>query len=214
MKRLLMAVTIPRLTTGLAAATAATVLLATASPASGSGTCSARGSTTVATNSSARIYLAREDSFGIRFLMGCLRSTSRTSNLGLGDDFFRGRDGLVRLAGPVVATAANDGGSFSTVVVTDLARRRRLHSVDIENLPNHDQPIVTDLVVRRTGAAAWIITNVNGYAAPAGSEVDVFRAHGERTLEADNGIVPHSLRLSGTTLRWRNASRTRTSTLN
>ncbi len=145
------------------------------------------------------------DSAGAREYFGC--AFPYNHRYSLGSDVQQ-----VRLAGYRVAVATG-GGSFVTISVFYLRNGHARDSSDIENVPNHDQPTTTDLVLKSDGAVAWIVTNVDGNLTPPGAVVGRLDSRGEATLATGNDIRAHSLRLQGSTLSWDQAGTTQTSTL-
>jgi hypothetical protein len=166
--------------------------------------CGAARSHTVLGNRDARVYWIVNSS-GVREHFGCAYRSNRRYSLGIDAQ-------LIRLVGKRVAVAAA-GGSFVTFSVFDLRNGHRRDSGDHENLPNHEQPVATDLVLKRNGSIAWILTVVNGDLTPPGSEVGRMDSRGETTLAAANDIESRSLRLRGSTLSWRQAGTTRAANL-
>jgi hypothetical protein len=155
-------------------------------------------------NRDARVYWIN-NSAGVHEYFGCAYRYNRRYSISIDPQ-------RIRLVGGLVAVATA-GGSFVTFSVFDLRNGHQRDSSDIENTPNHDQPIDTDLILKRNGSIAWILTDVNGDLTPPGSEVGRMDSRGETTLAAANDIEPHSLRLQGSALSWRQAGITRTADL-
>jgi len=145
------------------------------------------------------------DNAGVREYVGCAFRYDHRYSLGFDVQ-------QARLVGYRVAVATA-GGSFVTISVFSLRNGHRRDSGDIENLPNHDQPTTTDLVLKSDGAVAWIVTNVDDNLTPPGAVVGRLDSRGEATLATGNEIRARSLRLQGSILSWDKAGTRQASTL-
>ncbi|MEA2445299.1 MAG: hypothetical protein QOJ12_2591 [Thermoleophilales bacterium] len=192
-------------------------VLAFAPAADAKSTCSATGSKTVASNSSARVYTVKSGraDYG-DVLLGCLRSNGKRFRLAENYD-----DGLyvtssfskVRLNGRFVGWQVDNSDvsckadcppgyqtATSALALVDLSSRRR-RTIDAAAVGNA-------LVVSRTGGLAWVGQGQGAlvvYTAPAGSR--------EYTPADSGDIDPSSLSLRGSVLSWRNAGVAKTATL-
>jgi hypothetical protein len=176
--------------------------------------CSRKGSATVASSKTARVYRVK-NSDGGNDLIGCLRSSNKRQLLAHGyDDQYvtSGVSDHVRLAGRFVAwqfTAVDvscKGGcppgydpTFISLYIRDL-RARKTTNVDGEVAPKGR------LVLTTGGAIAWSQNTQTDV------EIDAFDAAGRRQLD-HGSIPPGSLRLSGDTASWTNDAQPRTATL-
>jgi hypothetical protein len=129
--------------------------------------------------------------------------------------FFR-RVSTFRLAGHDVAFVVNRDGpgrSPATVKVVDLRARRTVsaHAATGHRARPDRSDEVTSLVLRRDGAAGWIVVTRTTAPRPAAREVRATRAHGHSLrLDAGRGIALRSLRLHGHRLSWRHDGQRRT----
>jgi hypothetical protein len=71
-----------------------------------------------------------------------------------------------------------------------------------------------DIVVRRSGSVAWIAQNFGLDKLAAGYEVHVLDKRGSRVLAASPAINPSSLALTGSTIRWTQAGKRFSASLN
>ena len=182
----------------LCAALASLPLLAPA-PA-GAADCSYAGSRTVLSTPFARVYYTA----GGR-PYSCYRITGRRVALDLhADRFYAPRDarlGLLRISGRILGYTWIDPGLPAVYVRSvdmRLARYRRRAVVEPAVSAEPSAVRVTDLVVRRTGAIAWV--------QQLEDETSVWRmdGRGRRRLDAGAGIDPRSLRtVAGGRLTWR-----------
>lgn len=124
----------------------------------------------------------------------------------------------VALADNIVAYGAERCGvdaGFTTVVVRRLSDGKRLAGYDAVGGPGlvESYESIGSIVVKRNGSVAWIGSehSIIGH----GSRIEV--AAGQRgkrsTLDSGPGIVASSLRLSLSTLTWRDGATTRTASL-
>lgn len=171
--------------------------------------CAFAGSRTVLFNSVARIYYTRAWR-----PYSCYRITGRRVPLDMYVDRFYApgdpRLGNLRMAGRVLAYTWTDPGEPAVYVHSVDMRLARFHRRAKVEPPSSAEPSaveVSDLVVRRSGAIAWI-QRLEG-------ELSVWRldARGRRRLDAHPEIAPASLRRAGTRLLWTRAGATRRSTL-
>jgi hypothetical protein len=178
-----------------------------ARPAPPCGPASAR---TLASDRVARVYRSRDTVFG------CAAGHARRYVIGRRGGGFTNRQaavGLIRLAGTVVAWSATQSGvdTASTTVwvrrLTDghvLVQRPATTRIGVEGFAS-----VGSLVVRRSGAVAWI-----GVADSIGPprrvrQVERVDRRGFAVLESSLGIASGSLRLRGSVLSWRSGGRVR-----
>jgi hypothetical protein len=169
--------------------------------------CRAAHSRTIAQDAVARVY-----KYG-GGLYGCSARTGIRTRLGSTP-----YTAQVRLVGSLAAYAVYihgiDFGS-ATVVITRLTDGKRLGSASaIDRAFVESFQSVTSLIVRRSGAVAWIASV--GSIVNSEMSVEVHRLdRGGRSVLLDRGakIDPKSLRLRGSTLTWTNAGVTRSSTL-
>jgi hypothetical protein len=196
-------------------AIAAAALLATAGPAEAkSKPCSRKGSTTVVSTKSVRVYKVKNGDGGAN-LVGCLRSDNKRQQLAHGYDdglVTSGKFGHVTVAGHFVAWEFT---AYDISCKADCPPGYNPYSIDLS---------IRDLRTRKT-------THVNGDVAPKGKlvltkggsiawtqdtqtdvEVDAFDAAGRRQL--DHGqIPPGSLTLKGKIASWTNAGTPHSATL-
>jgi hypothetical protein len=127
--------------------------------------------------------------------------------------------GLVRFAGPYVAFVQSAESVESDIGVVNL---RTGHAHYYEELAPPIEamicPEVDSLVLKSDGAVAWIATNflseICGPEHPSATiEVRVHDRYGLHVLDSGPGIVPTSLRLSGSRLEWVDAGQVRSVTL-
>jgi hypothetical protein len=178
-----------------------------------------------AANERAQVYATREQIFEARthaplreevVYRGCVYGSTRTVSLGhntadCSAEYCSGTEHLT-LDGSIVAyeessSAAGPPGlerSTWLVVVRDLRTGRLLHKVPTgtasparPGVVGHGQ--VTEIVVEKDGAVAWIVDTVQ----PAATyQVHALDASGERVLAVGSDIEPLSLALVGKTLYW------------
>jgi hypothetical protein len=124
---------------------------------------------------------------------------------------------LVRFAGPYVAYVPKVEATTRDVGVLNMNTGRRHSYQIVRPIANEICPEAGSLVLKADGAVAWIATNFVGAGCtrPPGPAIEV-RAHdrrGLRVLDSGTGVVPTSLHLSGSALRWVDGGHTRTATL-
>lgn len=125
--------------------------------------------------------------------------------------------------GPVVVGGKNAGYGLTRfgvdtvsaqVVVRDLADGKLLHVASaasrilVESFQSIDS-----LVLKSDGAVAWISEIGSVISRTRYLEVHRLDALGSALLDSGPGIVGRSLRLNGSTVTWRDGSRTRSATL-
>ena len=177
--------------------------------AAGGPVCGPASGHTVASDASARVY----ESGGHVF--GCAKGHA---SYRLGNARFCNNTNLispVRVAGTLAAygdeTCGVDTGS-TTVIVRVLTNDRKIAEQSAITGPGlvESYTTVTSLVLKSTGAVAWIASerSVVGH----GSKIEVESRVGKRFTLLDSGstIAPASLRLRGSTLSWRDGSSVRT----
>jgi len=179
--------------------------LALAGGAGAAASCAPAGSQVLARSASAELYGAGGKVYG------CLGS--RVTVLGAGPSLRNptrvAREVLAgRFAGVDVAQMGVDTFA-SSVKIVDLASGATLASAPATApLARPESFIqVAAMAITRGGTLAWI-----GSASAIGMptaiyEVRTLRARADRLLARGSGIDPHSLALSGTTLRWRAGGR-------
>jgi hypothetical protein len=154
-----------------------------------------------------------------KLVYGCDRRTRRTTKLGNRTACIGAvRVDHVALADNIVAYGAERCGvdaGFTVVVVRRLSDGKRLAGYGAVGGPGlvESYQSIGSIVVKRNGSVAWIGSerSIIGH----GSRVEV--AAGQRgkrsTLDSGPGIVGSSLRLSLSTLTWRNGTTVRSAPL-
>jgi hypothetical protein len=176
--------------------------------------CGPASARTIAADAVARVYDAQGAA------VTCARGSTHHLRLGMdsGTCIRANRVTMVRLAGRVVGYASMSCGvdTGSTVVlVRRLAAGRRLvnrAATTQQGVEGH--ATVGSLVVRASGAVAWIATE-QAFGPPKFLR-QVARVDGERrfaVLDSGAGVQPASLRLAGATLTWRDSAGTRQAAL-
>jgi hypothetical protein len=174
--------------------------------------CGPAGARTLAASQQARVYV----SGGIVY--GCASNARKRIRLGeetscIGTPLID----PVRVTGGLAAygseTCGIDTGS-TVVVVRRLTDGRQLRSKPATSpVGPESYESVTSLVVARDGAVGWIATgqSVGNHHAV----VEVWRSDRRGTARLDSGsaVRSRSLRLTGSTLRWRHGTGTRTAPL-
>lgn len=128
------------------------------------------------------------------------------------------RVGKVALAG---VDAAYSETSFGVDTASTTVTVRRLDSGGtVRSLAAMTQPLgpesfqsIDSLVVKADGSVAWIAVAASIVRHSKQIEVDRADRRGEARLDTGRWVAAASLRLSGSTLSWRNGSATRTATL-
>jgi len=186
--------------------------------------CSPAGSHVVLANAQAQVYIA-PDGTTVR---GCVRGRRRSYTLG---EFYEeacspsgcGGVTLETLAGTMVAYEElfSGGRQLSyTVFVLDLRTGRLLHQVPTgvlaKPLPLHvGSGPAANIVVKSDGAVAWIAENEELSA----KEVTYYELHaldktGSRVLASGPNIDTSSLKLTGSTLHWKQGGKRASAVLN
>lgn len=168
---------------------------------------------TVAASARARVYSAEGNVYG------CAVGSHHSYLLGASMHTIReGRAGPIAVAGRYAAYALTSFGVdtvSSLVIVRNLETGHKLRELAATTkvLPESFQT-VDGIVVKSDGAVAWIsgVTSVFAHGS-AGLEVQRADSRGPAVLASSSSIDPDSLHLSGSTLTWRDGSRTRTATL-
>jgi hypothetical protein len=175
-----------------------------------------------------RIEVRTSFGHGRTLVYGCHRRSNRRTRLAdetLAEGFDETAQGFVS-AGNAVAFALyeqSEEGAIARVFSFDLARRRRVHSVPAgDPARGRALEVGVDVVVKRNGSTAWIFERVD-LANPDDDPVTGQRvtrrsvrkvdAGGQALLSFAGDIVARSLRLSGSTLTWREGAETRTAQL-
>ncbi len=170
------------------------------------------GTTTIAHSRYARLF---EDAHTDAYY-ACLYSDGHARELSDNEHY---EYALVRFAGPYVAFVQSIESAESDVGVENL---RTGHARYYEQLAAPIEasvcPEVGSLVLSTDGAVAWIATNflgeVCGPEHPRPTiEVRLADRYGLHVLDSGQGIVSTSLRLSGSTIEWVDAGRSRSVTL-
>jgi hypothetical protein len=124
---------------------------------------------------------------------------------------------LVRFAAPYVAYVPTIEAVPDDVKVMDMRTGHVRTYPSVHPIENTICSRTESLALKRDGAVAWIATNFRASGCehpPTGTiEVRVHDKHGLRLLDSSLAIVPTSLQLSGSTLRWVDGGATRTATL-
>lgn len=188
--------------------------------------------TTIAHSAKARLFADARTGY----YYACLYSSGRPRRISTIEHW---EYELVRFAGPYIAFVSFAEGSNAGIGVVNLRTGRRLDIREDEEVapvepppqqcPSADPkcrvvcPAVDSLVLKPDGAVAWV--GVDFPAPPpsrgpsCGTEIEqtteVRRddSHGLAVVASGNGIAPASLRLSGSTLSWRDEGKEATSTL-
>jgi hypothetical protein len=167
----------------------------------------------VRTDPQAQVYVLRAAVYG------CDRRTRRSTKLGNTTACIAAaRVDRTALGGNIVAYGVDRCGvdaGYTTVIVRRLSDGKRLRSysaVSGPGLPESYQSIGS-IVVKRDASVAWIGSEHS--IIRQGSLIEVNRAqHGTRTtLGSGASIKPGSLKLTGSTLSWRDGDLTRSATL-
>ena len=171
----------------------------------------AAGTTTIAHSTRARIFEDERDGNDY----ACLYSDGHAHYLSSSEHYeYR----LVRFAGSFVAYVQNINAVDDHVGVMDLRTGRVGNYEEVRPINHAICPKVDSLVLKWDGVVAWIATNfaAEGFCEnPPGPaiEVRVHDRHRLRVVDSGTGIVPTSLHLSGSVLRWVDAGRVRSATL-
>jgi hypothetical protein len=107
----------------------------------------------------------------------------------------------------------NEDAAGLNVVVIDLKTgKQRVH---VENPDEFSTPTVPSIVLRSTGAAAWVYEQkpISSSEGTRRREVHAAGTGSIRTLDTGLGIDPASLALDGATVSWTNAGMRKTATL-
>jgi len=147
----------------------------------------------------------------MEFGVGCMLAV-----LGRGTEHYEYR--LVRFAGSYLAYVQNIEGVDDHVGAMNLRTGRVGNYEEVRPIENAVCPQVDSLVLNSNGAVAWIATNflADGFCETVpGATIEVRRRdrRGLHVVDQGTGIVPTSLRLSGSLLRWVDAEHVRSATL-
>jgi hypothetical protein len=168
------------------------------------------GTTTIAHSRNARIFEDHhnENDYACLYSNGHPRLLSPSEHYGYP---------IVRFAGPYVAyVPTTRSAREGNIWVMNLRTGHKHSYVEVQAIENGICGEAVSLVLKSDGAIAWIARNyLEGCPSspPATVEVRVHDRHGLRILESAPGIVPSSLRLSGSTVSWMNGASTHTATL-
>ena len=168
------------------------------------------GTTTIAHTAKARIFSDNRNGNDY----ACLYSNGHPRFLSTTEHF---EYPLVRFAAPYVAYVPTIEAVPDDVKVMDM-RNGHVHTYPaVHPIENKICSQTQSLELKRDGAVAWIATNFRASGCehpPTGAiEVRVHDKLGLRLLDSSLAIVPTSLQLSGSTLRWVDGGLTRTATL-
>ena len=204
----------------LALLATATALAACATSASGSSSasgavCGPTSAKTLAASPQARVYASGDSAYGCAAGdHGQIRLGSRRSCIG------SPRVGPVTVVGALTAYGLETCGvdTGSTVVnvrrLTDGKQLRRASAAGpLGPLGPESYEAVESLALAKSGSVAWIVST-NSLATHQRS-VEVRRAdpRGNALLDSGAAIAIHSLRLTGSTLHWRDGGQMRTASL-
>lgn len=201
----------PRLITLLVVIAAVAALAPPPAQAAASKRCYPRGSDGIATSTRVRVFVVTDPEYEARYVFyACALRSGRRFELGDGYTDTNISFGLrgVRISGLTVgfqAFGCVSGPTCGSYVATlDLRTGRRLQS------PNEGERQLTDLVVSRDGAAAWIDRATQ--AGPA--RVRRLDAQGTTTLDSSPGVEPGSLALArDNRIYWTGEGRARSDSL-
>lgn len=173
--------------------------------------CGPAGARTLAASSDARVYVSGESVYGCAnggpsYKLGASGQVVRENRVG--PVAVAGKD-----AGYGVASFGVDTG-YTEVVVRNLATGQELHSaVASRKFLVESFKVVDSIVVKSDGSVAWISEVTSVVSHRPYLEVHRLDSRGEAILDTGSGITTRSLRLRGSTLTWRDGSRTRTASL-
>lgn len=186
--------------------------------------CASSGSKTVYANASGRYFIKPA---GSNRHFACSYRLGRTFALERSD--FEGEDRYARFrisarfgAYVFLPGCANCDGSLAFIQVQDLRTGRHRTSVNATNEDTeagNPQQRVTDLELRWTGSAAWIVRDTRSDLGTPGNpqttQIEVWAKQRGRPRRLDHGesIDADSLILRGTALSWRHAGERRSTTL-
>jgi hypothetical protein len=167
---------------------------------------------TLAASRQARVYASGAAVYGCaRGGQPSIRLGARRSCIGAE------RIGPVTVTGSLAAYGSEVCGvdtGLTRVVVRRLTDGRQLHSSPATGPVGPEAyETVDSLVLKGDGAVAWIATGFSLGRRDAVVEVWRSDRHGTARLGSGAGTRPRSLRLTGSRLRWRDGSRTRTAAL-
>jgi hypothetical protein len=200
-----------------------TAVLGVVAPAHGASkraACEPRGSVTIQANAEARLFRRGNTIFACGFRKGKVMRYGSDISKGC-RDVELGCDGTYRyvLNGHFVAyvfAVATRNSIDAYVVVADLRRARARivwHGGDLGALPP-SQLTVTDLVVSRSGALAWVARSSTEGVVATRQEVHVADARGERLVDPGPNVVIGTLALSsGGVVYWKNGDEVRSALL-
>ena len=180
------------------------------------------GTFTITHSATARIFTASNAND-----YACLYSSGRARYLSPGEHYLYEH---VRFAGPYVAFVMNISANDDHVGVLNMRTGKLRNYAPVTPITqtgancSTDVPVcrvvcptVSALVLKADGALAWIATNFfsSNCMNPPGPVVDVWRhdARGLSVVDTGTSISLTSLRLSGSSLTWKNAGLVQSSTL-
>jgi hypothetical protein len=195
-----------------AAALAACGATAGGSSSASGPVCGPTAATTLAASAQGRVYASGGSAYGCaagghgRIRLGGTRSCIGSSLVG-----------PVTVRGALTAYALKTCGvdTGSTVVnVRRLTDGTQLRSAPAAGpLGPESYTAVSRLVLAKSGSVAWIVSTSSLAAHRRGIEVRRSDARGTALLDSGAAIAIHSLRLTGSTLHWRNGGQLRTASL-
>ncbi len=154
-----------------------------------------------------RVFASKGD------LIGCTRGSARRTRLGFdGTGCLESHSGCVGVDRAAVAgrfVAFNTfqccayGDAFFSLTVRDLRSGRRRLAFNAGRIAV-ERATLLGVVVRRTGTAAWVMSRAP-QADGSAATIEVRRSPGcgPTLLDRGSGIVPRSLRRTGTRVTWR-----------
>jgi hypothetical protein len=183
-----------------------------ASPAPANAHCGPASARTLARGSLTRVYVER------RTVHACVTGGRRPITLGTTGTCLRAqRVDAVAVAGRLVAagrtTCGIDTGTAEVEVVRASDGHRLFTQPAIGNPGPESSTDVTGMVVTPAGATAWIARSHSIVGHRTMIEVRAGDARGIRLLDSGAQIVTGTLRLSGSTVSWRDGSTRRSARL-
>jgi hypothetical protein len=186
-------------------------------------TCPPAHTRAIAANAQAQVYEATKPPQ----TFGCVYGSRHAYWLG-GPPVYDARGGSERsdftLGGTFVAFEASTFRDFPEglpasehrVVVENLRTGRVLYRVPagVSSPARVGFGLVTTLLVKSDGAAAWIVGNTEGDSPATTYEVGAVDGQGSRVLGESSEIEPHSLAIAGNSLHWTQGGKAMSTTLN
>jgi hypothetical protein len=175
--------------------------------------CGPASARTLAGGSQARVYVQTGT------VLGCLSGSHRRPVIlgATGSCLRSSRVNAVAVGGRLAAVAITRCGvdtAPAQIRVIRLSDGHQLFShAAVENPGPESFASVTALVLNASGGVAWLVTAQSIATHRTLTEVVAGRGATARVLDSGGSIAPHSLRLSGTTVSWRDGVRRRTAHL-